>query len=75
MSFKTLIAQISLPGRNRSAGTVYELDEFEIHRAETRTESVRFGRCIILSNELWERGLGQSKLRIILTGVYKTIFL
>lgn len=52
MSFKTLIAQISLPGRNRSAGTVYELDEFEIHRAETRTESVRFGRCIILSNEL-----------------------
>ena len=30
MSFKTVIAQISLPGRNQSAGTVYELDEIEV---------------------------------------------
>ena len=68
MSFKTLIAQISLPGRNQSAGTVYELDKFAIHRAETRTESVRFGRCIILRSDLWEKG--QSKLRIILIRQY-----
>ena len=52
MSFKTLIAQISLLGRNHSAGTLYELDKFAIHRAETRTESLRFGRCIILGNDL-----------------------
>ena len=30
MLFKTVIAQISLPGRNQSAGTVYELDEIEV---------------------------------------------
>lgn len=30
MSFKTVIAQICLPGRNQSAGTVYEQDEIEV---------------------------------------------
>ena len=42
MSFKTVIAQICLPGRNQSAGTVYELDEIEVCNPQGGDVAVKF---------------------------------